>query len=191
MPTWDKGDFEPPTAGNRRIRRRCTHARARAQKKCPCPPTSKTTEWKMPHAHVRCGSLSWFALALASCLFVGEFLERMLLETCCYRAIFLTSMLLPMPRCLEPSGRGAPPTVLVPTAIKALVGPLRHSRTDVGSACSFDRLRQNEMFALKWSDIDFAPRNMCVTRTMVYGVVVPCKTGCSQRPVPIPPIQRY
>jgi integrase len=49
-------------------------------------------------------------------------------------------------------------------------------------------LRQSEMFGLKWSDIDFAQRNMYVTRSIVYGVVGPCKTESSQRPVPIHPI---
>ena len=44
------------------------------------------------------------------------------------------------------------------------------------------------MFGLKWSDIDFAQRNMYVTRSIVYGVVGPCKTESSQRPVPIHPI---
>jgi hypothetical protein len=41
------------------------------------------------------------------------------------------------------------------------------------------------MFGLKWSDIDFGQRNMNVTPSVVYGVVGPCKTECSQRPVPI------
>jgi integrase len=49
-------------------------------------------------------------------------------------------------------------------------------------------LRQSEMFGLKWSDIDFAQRNTFVTRSVVYGVVGPCKTESSQRPVPIHPI---
>jgi integrase len=44
------------------------------------------------------------------------------------------------------------------------------------------------MFGLKWGDIDFAQRNMSVTRSIVYGVVGPCKTESSQKPVPICPI---
>jgi len=71
----------------------------------------------------------------------------------------------------------------------AKIRPLRHARTDVGSACSPDQLRQSEKFGLKWSDIDCAQRNMfVVTSSVVYGVVGPCKTESSQRPVPIHPI---
>jgi integrase len=44
------------------------------------------------------------------------------------------------------------------------------------------------MFGLKWSDIDFAQMNMYVTRSIVYGVVGPCKTESSQRPVLIHPM---
>jgi integrase len=44
------------------------------------------------------------------------------------------------------------------------------------------------MFGLKWGDIDFAQRNMSVTRSIMYGVVGPCKTESSQKPVPISPI---
>jgi integrase len=80
-----------------------------------------------------------------------------------------------------------PPTVLV-AKIKALVDHLDiRERTLVLLAASTG-LRQSEMFGLKWSDIDFAQRNMYVTRSIVYGVVGPCKTESSQRPVPIHPI---
>jgi integrase len=50
------------------------------------------------------------------------------------------------------------------------------------------RLRQSEMFGLKWGDIDFAQGNMSVTRSVVYGVAGPGKTESSQKPVPIHPI---
>jgi integrase len=81
-----------------------------------------------------------------------------------------------------------PPTVLVPSEIKALVDHLDiRGRTLVLLAASTG-LPQSEMFGLKWSDIDFAQRNMYVTRSIMYGVVGPCKTESSQRPVPIHPI---
>ncbi len=37
----------------------------------------------------------------------------------------------------------------------------------------------------KVGDIDFAQRAMSVTRSIVYGVVGPCKTESSQKPVPL------
>jgi integrase len=46
-------------------------------------------------------------------------------------------------------------------------------------------LRQSEIFGLKWGDIDFAQRAISVTRSIVYGVVEPCKTESSQKPVPL------
>jgi integrase len=46
-------------------------------------------------------------------------------------------------------------------------------------------LRQSEIFGLKWGDIDFEQRAMSVTRSIVYGVVAPCKTEASQKPVPL------
>jgi integrase len=49
-------------------------------------------------------------------------------------------------------------------------------------------LRQSELFGLKWGDIDFAERTMNVTRSIVYGVVGPCKTESSQEPVPAHPL---
>ena len=49
-------------------------------------------------------------------------------------------------------------------------------------------LRQSELFGLKWSDINFAEGTMNVTRSIVYGVVGPCKTESPQRPVPLHPL---
>jgi len=46
-------------------------------------------------------------------------------------------------------------------------------------------LRQSELFGLKWGDIDFAQNTMSVTRSIVCGVVRPCKTESSQKPVPV------
>ena len=53
---------------------------------------------------------------------------------------------------------------------------------------AFTGLRQSELFGLKWGDIDFAGGFMNVTRSVVYGVVGPCKTESSQKPVPLHPL---
>jgi integrase len=80
------------------------------------------------------------------------------------------------------------PTVLMPAEIKALVDNLSiRERTLVLLAVSTG-LRQSEIFGLKWEDIDFTQGNMSVTRSIVYGVVGPCKTASSQKPVPIHPL---
>jgi integrase len=79
------------------------------------------------------------------------------------------------------------PTVLMPAEIKALVENLSiRERTLVLLAVSTG-LRQGELFGLKWGDIDLAGKTMNVTRSIVYGVVGPCKTESSQKPVPVHP----
>jgi integrase len=49
-------------------------------------------------------------------------------------------------------------------------------------------IRQSELFALKWDDINFSAGTMNVTRSIVHGFVGPCKTESSQKPVPIHPL---
>jgi integrase len=83
--------------------------------------------------------------------------------------------------------RRTPPTILVPAEIKALIDGLAlRERTLVLLAASTG-LRQSEIFGLKWGDIDFERGTMSVIRSIVYGVVGPCKTEASQKPVPIHP----
>jgi integrase len=80
------------------------------------------------------------------------------------------------------------PNVLTPAEIKVLLDGLAiRERTLVLLAASTG-LRQNELFAIKWSDIDLAQGTMNVTRAIVYGVVGKCKTEASQKPVPLHPI---
>jgi integrase len=75
----------------------------------------------------------------------------------------------------------------MPAEIKALVDNLGiRERTLVLLAVSTG-LRQSELFGLKWGDLDFAQRTMNVMRSIVYGVVGPCKTEASQKPVPVHP----
>ena len=46
-------------------------------------------------------------------------------------------------------------------------------------------LRQSELFALKWKDVDFKNKQLWVTRSIVQQVVGKCKTEASQKPVPL------
>lgn len=79
------------------------------------------------------------------------------------------------------------PSVLTPVEIRALLnGPDLRERVLVLLAASTG-LRQSELFGVKWGDIDFAQNTMNVTRSIVYGVVGPCKTESSQKPVPVHP----
>jgi integrase len=93
------------------------------------------------------------------------------------------------PICLvrQSAKRRTAPAILMPIEIRALVDNLHiRERTLVLLAVSTG-LRQSELFGLKWGDIDFAQGTMNVTRSIVYGVVGPCKTESSQKPVPVHP----
>jgi integrase len=80
------------------------------------------------------------------------------------------------------------PTVLMPAEIKVLVDNLGvRERTLVLLAVSTG-LRQSKLFGLKRGDIDLVQGTMDVTRSIVYGVVGPCKTESSQKPVPVHPL---
>jgi integrase len=84
--------------------------------------------------------------------------------------------------------RQVAPNVLIPTEIKLLLDNLAlRERTLVLLAASTG-LRQSELFALKWGDIDFSQGTMDVTRSIAYGIVGRCKTEASQKPVPVHPI---
>ena len=65
--------------------------------------------------------------------------------------------------------RHTAPTIVMPAEIKALSNGLA-------------------LFGLKWGDIDFAPGTMASHAPSCNGVVGPCKTESSQKPVPIHPI---
>ena len=90
------------------------------------------------------------------------------------------------PICLvrQSAKRRKAPNVLAPAEIKSLLESLAiRERTLVLLAASTG-LRQSELFALKWGDIDFPHGTMNVTRAIAYGVVGKCKTQMSQKPVP-------
>ena len=59
------------------------------------------------------------------------------------------------------------------------------ARENSGPSCRDNRLRQSELFALKWTDVDFIHGTMNVTRSITYGVVGRGKTESSQAPVRI------
>ena len=72
------------------------------------------------------------------------------------------------------------PVVLSPGEVRRLLPALElRERTlvllDFGTG-----LRMSELFALKWSDINFQKNEISVTRSIVFQVVGPCKTEASQ-----------
>src|ERR1035437_5056586 len=85
------------------------------------------------------------------------------------------------------SKRRTPPIVLTPVEVKELLDRLALREQTLVLLAASTGLRQSELFGLKWLDIDFELKTMSVTRSIVCGVVGPCKTESSQKPVPLDP----
>jgi len=123
-------------------------------------------------------------LAKSSCAKIRNLMSVLFNHACRYELFDRNPIYL----VRQTAKRRTAPSTLLPAEIKALVDSLGvRERTLVLLAASTG-LRQSEMFGLKWGDIDFAQRSMYVTRSIVYGVIGPCKTESSQKPVPIHPI---
>ena len=78
----------------------------------------------------------------------------------------------------------SPPVVLTPGEIRTLLEGLKIREWTLVFIAASTGIRQSELFALKWGDINFAAGTMNVTRSIVHGFVGPCKTESSQKPVP-------
>jgi integrase len=132
------------------------------------------------------GSGSWLRrlpLAKSSCAKIRNLLS-VLFNHACRHELFDRN---PIRLVRQGAKRRTTPSILTPAEIKALLSGLGlRERTLVLLAASTG-LRQSELFAVKWCDIDFAHQTMNVIRSIVYGVVGPCKTESSQKPVPVHP----
>lgn len=151
------------------------------------------TRWVRPHwqkhqlADVRTIQVeSWLRglpLAKSSCAKIRNLMSVLFNHACRYELFDRNPIYL----VRQSAKRRTPPTILIPAEIKALIDGLAlRERTLVLLAASTG-LRQSEIFGLKWGDIGFERDAMNVTRSIVYGVVGPCKTESSQKPVPMHP----
>jgi integrase len=122
-------------------------------------------------------------LAKSSCAKIRGLLSVLFNHACRYELFDRN----PIRLVRQGAKRRSAPSVLTPAEIKALLGGLNlRERTLVLLAASTG-LRQSELFGMKWCDIDFAQHTMNAVRSIVYGVVGPCKTESSQKPVPVHP----
>jgi integrase len=80
------------------------------------------------------------------------------------------------------------PIVLTAEEIKTLLSRRGLREKTLVLLAASTGLRQSELFGLKWGDINFNERTINVTRSIVCGVVGHCKTGSSQKPVPVHPL---
>lgn len=77
------------------------------------------------------------------------------------------------------------PDVLTSTEVRQLLAALAPRERIMVLLDVATGLRQSELFALKWQDVDFKNKQLWVTRSIVQQVVGPCKTEASQKPVPL------
>jgi integrase len=84
--------------------------------------------------------------------------------------------------------RKSAPNVLTPEEITTLVNGLALREKTLVLIAASTGLRQSELFGLKWGDINFVDYTINVIRSIVCGVVGPCKTESSQKPVPVHPL---
>jgi integrase len=152
------------------------------------------TRWVRPHWHkyelaeIRTIQVeSWLRglpLAKSSCAKIRNLMSVLFNHACRYELFDRNPIYL----VRQSAKRRRVPVVLMPTEIKALVDNLSIREQTLVLLAVSTGLRQSELFGLKWGDIDFAQGNMSVTRSIVYGVVGPCKTESSQKPLPIHPV---
>jgi integrase len=81
--------------------------------------------------------------------------------------------------------RRSTPEVLTSNEVRQLLTALKPRERMMVLLDVATGLRQSELFALKWKDVDFKNRQLWVTRAIVQQVVGNCKTEASQKPVPL------
>jgi len=81
--------------------------------------------------------------------------------------------------------RRSSPDVLTSDEVRQLLAALEPRERIMVLLDVATGLRQSELFALKWKDVDFSNKQLWVTRSIVQQVVGHCKTEASQKPVPL------
>ena len=77
------------------------------------------------------------------------------------------------------------PEVLEPSEIQSLLLQLKSCFRLMVLLDVTTGLRRSELFALKWSDVDFSNMRLEVLRSIYWGHVGDCKTEASRKPVPL------
>jgi len=147
--------------------------------------------WVIPHlggmrlSEVRTTEVeSWLrslAVAKSSCAKIRGILS-VLFNHACRHELFDRN---PIRLVRQGAKRRTTPNVFTPAEIKTLMSGLGLRERTLVLLAPSTGLRQSELFGLKWGDINFPQGTMNVTRSKVYGVVGPCKTESSQKPVPV------
>jgi len=81
--------------------------------------------------------------------------------------------------------RRSAPDVLTSNEVRHLLAALKPRERILVLLDVATGMRQSELFALKWKDVDFTNKQLWVTRSIVQQVVGNCKTEASEKPVPL------
>ena len=87
--------------------------------------------------------------------------------------------------CGKSAKRRSAPDVLTCNEIRQLLAVLEPRERIMVLLDVATGLRQSELYALKWNDVDFKNKQLWVIRSIVQQVVGKCKTEASQKPVPL------
>ena len=77
------------------------------------------------------------------------------------------------------------PTVLETHEVRRLLSELQSPFRVMVLLDVTTGLRRSELFALKWSDVDFSNLTIQIQRSIFEGIIGNCKTEASRRPVPL------
>jgi integrase len=78
------------------------------------------------------------------------------------------------------------PTVLEPHELQNLLSQLESPFQLMVLLAVTTGLRRSELFALKWSDLDFSNLTIDIQRSIYHGKVGSCKTAASRTSIPLP-----
>lgn len=130
---------------------------------------------------------SWLrslSIARSTCAMIRNVMSLLFNHACRYEFFDRN----PIRLVRQSAKRKTAPVVLTPGEIRIFLEGLKiRERTLVFIAASTG-IRQSELFALKWDDVNFSAGTMNVARSIVHGFVGTCKTESSQKPVPLQPL---
>ena len=89
----------------------------------------------------------------------------------------------PIRHVRQSAKRERTPDILTVEEIKKLLPELKQPFLSLIALCAATGLRRSELFALRWSDIDFEKREIHLSRGVVHQVVGEMKTEASRKPV--------
>lgn len=115
-------------------------------------------------------------LARSACAKIRNVMSVVFNHACRYE-FFVSN---PIHLVRQSAKRNTAPVVLSPAAIRILLERLNIREKTLVFISASTGVRQSELFALKWGDIDVPAGTINIVRSIVHGHVGPCKTESSQ-----------